>query len=1400
MNKAPSAFNPGGEALVIPFIRGSGGGGKGGGGGGSTEDPTSLQSNQIAAFVDLLCEGPIYGLAGAGFTSVYLNNTPLQNPDGSFNFQGCTLNYNLGYPSQAPLPGASNAEQVFELNQQVLFGIPYTIELTPTGVDAVVLTIGVGALIATDTTTGDIHGSTMQFHVDIKANNGAWATAFSDTISGKTNSAYSRDYRLELPQAQGPWQVRMVRDTPDSTSTAVVNASYFVAYTEITELNLSYPYSVIFGWSISAQQFGSSIPNRAYLIKGMLIQIPSNYDPGTRTYSGAYWDGTFKTAWSDNPAWVMYDILTNSRYGLGKRIDASVIDKFSLYAIGQYCDEYVPDGFGSYEPRFRFNGLLSQAGDAYSVLQSIASTMRGMIYWSAGAVTFTQDSPKTFKKVFAPANVINGQFDYQSTALKDRHSVTRVIWNDPDNYYQQSVEVVEHQQAMQRFGWRSVDIQAIGTTSRGQAHRIGKWMLDTEFSEGETVTFTCSLQEADLMPGDLIYISDPSVAGGRFGGRTISNVGTAVVLDAPVTLYGGDSIMIVSTDGASIWQANVSSTDGLNPTVNLSLSVPFTTPVQPGATFLMSSPTVAPRTFRVVSNTETAVNTWQVAALEYDGTKYLRIEDNINLPQPSTSILPSGPVKAPTNVLVTESLFQMNGSIISRLTVSWTPSTDARTSGYDVYAMSPGGNMQWMGRSTVSSFDIDTAQLGQWEFNVYSSSLLGDSPTPAIGYKTVLGKNAPPSDVTGLSFTFDPTIGIVLTWKGIPDIDLALYEVRKVDPSIDDWDFAAVLGQVKGSSFTVPPGNGAGKYMVKAISIMGNYSLNPGEAQVNVPMADAPVMTGTFIGDQCVFTWNVPNSAFAIDYYEVRLDPNFGNDDPTLLIGTVKGNTISTKANWGGARDFYIAANDIAGDYGNVGNVTVTIVVPSQPTITAQVIDNNVLLRWSASIGTLPVDHYEVRKGSVWASAPAVGIISGTFDTLFETAAGTYTYWIAGVDTAGNYGIPGSVTATVSQPPDYVLLYNYNSTFGGSLTNSFIGEDGGLLLPVDAVSTFEQHFTNNRVVSTSALSFGQWIPTNGTVSLNETDAESGNTTAATLTSVAAGATALAFSVPAAPGDYTFSVKVRRRAGTGTGTVSLLMRDSETSLVDYGTPVAVTTSEDWQRVNITGTVPSGETAFVVELSTAGNALGDILDIDAPQVSTGDTPLAYWDTPNDQMNAGFPIFIEPGMTEAVYSETLDYGAELPSTKFTVTPTVTVLDGNPTLDCDIQVSLDGVTWIDFPDTTVTFVSNFRYAKVTLTVTGDGGDLLEFNGLNIRFDVKQKNDGGLVQCSASDVGGTPVTFGIQFIDVQSITTTGQGTIAAFAIYDFVDIPYPTGFTVYLFDKDGNRITGNASWAARGV
>jgi predicted phage tail protein len=351
--------------------------------------------------------------------------------------------------------------------------------------------------------------------------------AYTDIISGKTISRYQKSYSIALP-AGGPWDVRLRRITDDATTANIQNKTYWDSYTEIIDAKLRYPNSAICGIEIDAQQF-NNIPSRGYEIDGILIKVPVNYDPITRTYSGV-WNGTFKTAWSNNPAWVFYDLITTNRYGLGDFIAESQVDKWALYQIAQYCDEMIDDGFGASEPRFTVNLYLQTREEAYRVLNNLASTFRAINYWSSGAVTTVQDAPSDPIALFTAANVIGGAFNYQGSSARTRHTVALVSWNDPEDSYAQKVEYVADDEGIARYGVQQTDVVAFGCTSRGQAHRFGKSILYTERMESEVISFRTGLDGVLVYPGAVINTHDVIRAGKRFGGRIMAATDSDITL------------------------------------------------------------------------------------------------------------------------------------------------------------------------------------------------------------------------------------------------------------------------------------------------------------------------------------------------------------------------------------------------------------------------------------------------------------------------------------------------------------------------------------------------------------------------------------------------------------------------------------------------------------------------------------------------------------------------------------------------------------------------------------------------------------------------------------------------------------------------------------------------------
>ena len=791
-------------------IQGSkGGGGKGGGGGASapSEDDNTLFSESTARLIDLVSEGEIGGLINAK-QSIFLNETPLQDGAGAENFDDVVYNTRPGTNSQSYIAGFPSAETEMVVNQKVEKGAPGPVITTiySTSLDAVRVTLFTPRLTYQDT-KGSLHGSKVEFKIYLeKDNNGSWTELVSSSFDGKTTSRYERAFRIEIPdswKSSGFTQIaiKVERVTEDAADAQTNNDIHFGTYTKIIDNKLRYPNSALMAIQINAKQF-NSIPKRGYEIKGLKIKVPSNYTPydqghcslsgyrrkdrceqaggswtgttvGTTLYSGA-WDGTFTTAWTSNPAWVLYDLCTDDRYGLGKWLDTNQLDKWSLYEIGRYCDAVdssgnfagVSDGWGNMEARFSCNLYLQGREEAYKILNDIASIFRGMIYWQQGQVSAIQDSPKEAVMSFSSANVLDKSFTYEGSSRKQRHNVAYVTWNDPDDYYRQHVEYVEDAEGIVNANNQifSKDVRAVGCTSQGQANRVGRWLLYTERYETEVVNFKTGLDGAAIRPGDLIKIADPGRAGVRYGGRIASSSTTTVVkLDAPTPVVSGntDKLSIMNTEqacvrsgvkqaeatqsaclnahGSNEWKpyiwtetkdvSTISTTEDVS---ELTVTSAFSnTPTTPYLWVLEEVGTVEAQDFRVLYVKEAEPSVVDVSALKYHGAKFGYIEQNLSFSQKSTSNLPdpSGAVPEPSNLVISEELYiDSMRNIKNRATFSWeAPKTPGTSTTYPYVASyyvewrrkAPAlTNWTSMGETSAQSITIDDAPAGTLEFRV----------------------------------------------------------------------------------------------------------------------------------------------------------------------------------------------------------------------------------------------------------------------------------------------------------------------------------------------------------------------------------------------------------------------------------------------------------------------------------------------------------------------------------------------------------------------------------------------------------------------------------------------------------------------------------------------------------
>ncbi|EON4227235.1 host specificity protein J, partial [Escherichia coli] len=530
--------------------------GKGGGKGHTPrEAKDNLKSTQMMSVIDAIGEGPVEGPV-KGLQSILVNKTPLTDTDGNPVIHGVTAVWRAGEQEQTPPEGFESSGAETALGVEVTKAKPVTRTITSANIDRLRVTFGVQSLVET-TSKGDRNPASVRLLIQLERN-GHWVTEKDITINGKTTSQYLTSVILNnLPER--PFNIRMVRETADSTTDQLQNRTLWSSYTEIIDVKQCYPNTAIVGLQVDAEQFGGQQMAVNYHIRGRIIQVPSNYDPEKRTYSGI-WDGSLKPAYSNNPAWCLWDMLTHPRYGMGKRLGAADVDKWALYAIGQYCDQSVPDGFGGTEPRMTFNAYLSQQRKAWDVLGDFCSAMRCMPVWNGQTLTFVQDRSSDVVWPYTNSDVVvddNGVgFRYSFSALKDRHTAVEVNYTDPQNGWQTSTELVEDPEAILRYGRNLLKMDAFGCTSRGQAHRAGLWVIKTELLETQTVDFTLGAQGLRHTPGDIIEICDNDYAGTLTGGRILSidSASRTLMLDREVTLpdTGTSTVNLINGSGKPV--------------------------------------------------------------------------------------------------------------------------------------------------------------------------------------------------------------------------------------------------------------------------------------------------------------------------------------------------------------------------------------------------------------------------------------------------------------------------------------------------------------------------------------------------------------------------------------------------------------------------------------------------------------------------------------------------------------------------------------------------------------------------------------------------------------------------------------------------------------------------------
>jgi hypothetical protein len=706
--------------------------GSGGKGGGSQfyEADNSLQSTATVKVLEVISQGPITGLVN-GAKGIYLNNVPVENADGTFNFGGKVgWDQRVGLPSQPIMSGFPSSSVVFPVSTQVTNTTPVVYTVSDPTVDAIRVTIGLNdGLVEQLTTENRVIGSTVELSIDRRLGVGPWEQVSSFAITGKTTSPYEEGHLIQRAGTSGSWAVRVSRITADNQTSTLRNNTYFSRATEIQYANLEYPDWAYIGLSVDAKTVNSSsVPTRSYLVDGIKVKVPSNYNPTTRTYTGI-WDGTFKFATTSNPAWVLYDMIANPRYGLGEYVAEADIDKYSFYDAGVYCD-----GLVSSLPRFTFNYWIAGRQDALKWIQDVAGTMNSKVVWMGGKVTVVQDRPGTVARLITTSNVTTEGFTYRSSAQQERPTAVNITWNNPNNHYQQEVVVIDQytvpagalktkiEAAAAIYGYKTEEIVALGCTDEAQARRVGLWRLDTSLYQTEVASWKMAMNGLDIGVGDIVELYDENYAGPQQAGRLAAGSTTTVInLDRAVTITAGSTISLLIN--GVVEQKSISTAPGLVSQVTVSSAF---SAIPPEYTDFLISTMIAPRQFRITNVKLDADMTASFDAIYHDPNKYARIENSSYVVPPVYSAINDYAVSAPGIPVFREESVSEDNSVTRTLIVSWARPTDGIVSGYKVkWQVNNGGFINV--DTTQQSIDIIRAVPGTYQVEVY-----------AVGFNNVL--------------------------------------------------------------------------------------------------------------------------------------------------------------------------------------------------------------------------------------------------------------------------------------------------------------------------------------------------------------------------------------------------------------------------------------------------------------------------------------------------------------------------------------------------------------------------------------------------------------------------------------------------------------------------------------
>jgi predicted phage tail protein len=722
------------------------------------EQPDDLQSIAKAKLLIALGEGEF----GGGLTgqSIFLDGTPLLNSDGSSNFSGVAWEFRAGTQAQSYIQGLPGTENEISVGTEVKSAVAWTHTFTNTQLSAIRLRLKWPSLFKQED-DGDLVGYSINYSIEMQTDGGAFQTVINTAVTGKTTSGYERSHRIDLPQAGSTWTIRLRKITTDANSAKIGDAMTIQSYTEVIDAKLRYPNTALLYIEFDSSQFNGSIPQISCEPQGRIIRVPDNYDPITRTYSGT-WAGAFKWAWSDNPAWIFYDVVVTDRFGLGNRLTVANIDKWELYQVSQYCDQLVPDGKGGSgtEPRYVCNVYVQSRNDAYTVLRDFAAIFRGMTYWGGNQIVALADMPRDIDYSYTRANVIDGQFSYSSSTTKTRYTTALVSWSDPDNAYADAMEPVFEQDLVTRYGFNQLELTAIGCTRQSEANRKGRWGILTN-NKDRVITFSVGLDGMIPQPGYIIAVADEMLSGKVTGGRISSVNGRAITLDrVPDAAAGGRLILNLPSGAAQ--SRTIQSVSGKIVTVTAAYGE---TP-EAESVWVVESDELYAQQYRVLSVADNNDNTFTISAAYHDPDKYARIDTGAIIDERPISVIPPGSQSAPANIQIGSYSVVNQGISVQTMRATW--DTTANAIAYEAQWRRNDGNWVNVPRSSTTSFEVPGIYAGRYLVRVRAINAAEISS--GWGYSvevTLTGKEGNPPKPVGFAAT-GINWGIQLNW-GFPE-------------------------------------------------------------------------------------------------------------------------------------------------------------------------------------------------------------------------------------------------------------------------------------------------------------------------------------------------------------------------------------------------------------------------------------------------------------------------------------------------------------------------------------------------------------------------------------------------------------------------------------------------------